>query len=106
MVKSFVHLADGDEVMVVFDTEREQYVFKEVSECLKNLTHKMDLEDPNNFYYRVSKDVKFDTTLQAQVAADNFDILRKMAGLSVLNVCVDSKSAHLMKQYRKEGNES
>jgi len=88
MFKSFVKTPDGDEIMVEFDTEREQTVFEEVKEAIIYEAGKLDSTDPPDFgprNYRTRK-FSFNTTLEGQVASNYLHILRKVVKVHVLNV--------------------
>ncbi|NTW14486.1 MAG: hypothetical protein HGA31_05665 [Candidatus Moranbacteria bacterium] len=78
--KVFPELADGDQVMVEFDTSEERDAFNgAVEELRKFLKTAEDVDTRIDGF-------EFSTTLRYQVATSEHDLIRQIFGFRVLNI--------------------
>jgi len=99
MYKNFYQTASGDEIGIVFDTEREMQIFSDIIRKLKT----QFVNGKKAVIYKEKKSVKvvvcgkLDTSTEYNVASENNNELRQMLGLNVCNVF--SKKEIIMVQY-------
>ena len=86
--KLFVDMADGDEEMLEFDTEREKEIFLEAIVRLKSELSNLEKAEVDRGSHNGVKSITINmkTTAQAQVLQPLTDIARKILGITTVNV--------------------
>lgn len=86
--KLFVDMADGDEQMLEFDTEREKEIFLAAMVRLKSELSNLEKAEIDRGSMRRTKmiTINMKTTAQAQVLQPLTDVARKILGIDTVNV--------------------
>jgi hypothetical protein len=78
--KAFPRLADGDQVMVEFDTPEERDAFNKILEEMSEFVKNAAINDGQIYGF------KFSSTLHYQVARSESELIRRYFGFRVLNI--------------------